>query len=166
MPAFSGVLSGVGDYLFKPSTPVKPTAGAQVTTPVDTISSIDRGSPLGKSSVKSAKSEARSSPAYSGMARPVGVVSRTPSAHVSVKSEPSSRSLNAYSGMASIVRSQGASAALQRSGSTYHVSSPVPASSGSVQQSPQTIASSGGTPKSKPSSGKLYGQAGRPYNFP
>ena len=95
------------------------------------------------------------------MARPVGVVSRSPSPRVSVKSEPSSRSLNAYYGMASIVRSQGASAALQRSGSTYHVSSPVPASSGSVPKSPQTIASSPATSPPLQSSGSSRGP-GRP----
>ena len=101
---------------------------------------------------------------------PVGAVSKTPSAHVSVKSEPSSRSLNAYSGMASIVRSQGGSAAstaLQRSGSSYHVSSAAPASSGTMQQSHQTVGSSSAdaTPKSKPSRCKFHDKPGRPHQF-
>ena len=73
------------------------------------------------------------------MAKPVQPVSRTPSGHVSVKSEQSSRRSSVASGMAASAR-PGSS---QGSQGDCHISSAVPASSSrGSRRSPHTVASS------------------------
>ena len=116
---------------------------------------------------KSEKHSQGSKPIGSGMASPVSIVLKTPSDHVSIKQErSSSRRKSKRSGMASVVGAVSGS----HSSKSLSVGSAFPASSGSMQQSPQTIASTSGSARKRSGSarkrGRQHGSRNKPWNPP